>query len=68
MTCDSDLDIQTLLGLENHLLRLLEDKGIWISKLRTRHLKIPIKTYKWYMYNIARTGRVCTLYNECIID
>lgn len=54
-------------GLENYLLRLPEDKRIWISKLRTCNLKIPMETGRWY--NIARTDRICTLCNEsCIGD
>ena len=35
-------------GLENYLVRLNEKTRIWITKLRSSNLRIPIETGRWY--------------------
>ena len=53
-------------GIENYLLRLPETIRLWLPKLRTCNLKIPIETGRWY--NIPKTERKCTLCDEGIGD
>ena len=45
--------------LEKYLLRLPEKYRIWISKIRTCNINIPIETGRWN--NIPREERICTL-------
>ena len=52
--------------LENYLLRLGENNRLWLTKLRTSNLRLPIETGRWY--NIPREDRKCTLCNDGIGD
>ena len=53
-------------GIENYVLRLPESCRIWITKMRTSNLHLPIETGRWA--NIPRQDRICTLCNENIGD
>ena len=48
--------------LENYLLRLGENNRLWLTKLRTSNLRLPIETGRWY--NIPREDRICNLCNS----
>jgi hypothetical protein len=45
--------------LENYLLRLPSHYSVWITKLRTSNLKLPIEIGRWY--GIPKERRHCTL-------
>ena len=49
-------------GLENYLLKLPVQNRIWMTKLRTCNLRIPIETGRWA--NIPRQERTCTFCND----
>ena len=53
-------------SFEKYLIRLPDCDRIWITKLRTSNLHLPIETGRWY--NIPREDRICTLCNENIGD
>ena len=53
-------------GAEKNLTRLPDSDRIWISKLRTSNLHLPIETGRWY--SVAREDRICMLCNEHIGD
>lgn len=46
-------------GLEKYLIKLPEQNRVWICKLRTSNLPIPIETGRWF--NILKEARICTL-------
>jgi len=54
--------LKTDSSFENYLIRLSENNRIWITKLRTCNLKIPIEMRRWK--NIPRENRFCHLCNE----
>ena len=49
-------------GLENYLLKLPVQNRIWMTKLRTCNLRIPIETGRWT--NIPRQERTWTFCND----
>ena len=51
---------------EDYLKRLSLDKRIYITKLRTSNLKLPIETGRWS--NIPKENRICTFCYEHIGD
>ena len=51
---------------EKYLIKLPENSRIWITKLRTSNLKIPIETGRWH--NIPVNERICHKCNENIGD
>jgi hypothetical protein len=53
---------KTEVSFENYLTRLSENNKIWITKLRTCNLKLPIEMGRWK--NIPRENRTCHLCNE----
>ena len=53
-------------GIENYLVRLPESYRIWITKLRTSNLRLPIETGRWF--NIPRHDRRCSLCKNGIGD
>ena len=53
-------------NLEKYLLKLPEQKRVWITKLRTSNLRIPVETGRWS--NVPRPERICTLCNTHIGD
>ena len=55
-------NFKTDFSFENYLIRLSENKRIWITKLGTCNLKIPIEMGRWK--NIPRENRSCHLCNE----
>ena len=48
------------------MIKLPENSRIWITKLRTSNLKIPIETGRWH--NIPLDERICHKCNEGIGD
>ena len=57
---------KTSFGMENYLLRLPESNRIWITKIRTSNLRLPVETGRWH--NIPREDRICSFCNENIGD
>ena len=51
-------------GIENYLLGLPESSRIWITKMRTSNLHLPIETGRWA--NTPGQDSICTLCNENI--
>ena len=51
---------------EKYFIKLPENARIWITKLRTSNLKIPIETGRWH--NIPVSERICHKCNESIGD
>ena len=49
---NSKVNLKKTFGLEKYFLKLPEQKRIWISKLITCNLGIPIETERWH--NIPR--------------
>ena len=52
--------------LEKYLLRLGESNRLWLTKLRTSNLRLPIETGRWY--KIPREDRKCHLCNNGLGD
>jgi hypothetical protein len=55
-------NFKTEVSFDNYLTRLYENNRIWITKLRTCNLKLPIEMGRWK--NIPRENRTCHLCNE----
>jgi hypothetical protein len=51
---------------EEYLIRLSKQDRVYITKLRTSNLKLPIETRRWN--NIAKELRLCTFCNKQIED
>ena len=57
---------KTDFGLENYLLRLMNNRRIIITKLRCSNIKFPIETGRWN--NTMRAERLCKLCSRGIGD
>ena len=53
-------------GLENYLVKLPEFNRIWITKLRTSNVHLPIETGRWH--NIPRHERICSFCDNSVGD
>jgi hypothetical protein len=53
-------------GLEKYLLRLPSHYSVWITKLRTSNLKLPIEVGRWY--GIPKEKRYKWLLNLCSFE
>ena len=53
-------------GFENYLIKIPENARIWMTKLRTSNIKIPIETGRWH--NIPAEDRKCHICKESVGD
>lgn len=58
--------VKNSFGIEQYLLKLSDSHRVWITKMRTSNLHLPIETGRWS--GISRHERICKLCNQTVGD